>query len=50
MYCEYDSLHTPVCALWEDNISWTLLRNISSTYDVVDYTYRVRLVAEGRLL
>jgi hypothetical protein len=31
-------------------LEWTLLHNISSTYDVVDYTYRIRLVAEGRLL
>lgn len=31
-------------------LEWTLLHNISSTYDVVDCTYRARLVAEGRLL
>jgi hypothetical protein len=28
----------------------TLQHNISSTYDVVDYTYRVRLAVKGRLL
>ena len=31
-------------------LQWTLLHNISNTYDVVNYTYRFRLVAEGRLL
>jgi hypothetical protein len=41
-------IHPPVP--YGNILQWTLLHNISSMYEVVDYTYRVRLVAEGGLL